>query len=80
MTEHRHEWRIKDVRKYMIDYADIKAICDCGKTMNTDEIERRLNATEALSARRAEYIAEQAEGIYPATRKMLEEYARILEG
>jgi len=45
---HRHEWRIKDTRKYMIDYADIKAVCDCGKTMNKEKIEHRLNVYESV--------------------------------
>ena len=81
---HRHEWRIKDTRKYMIDYADIKAVCDCGKTMNKEKIERRLNAVEALSAEDARTLCLWLEGptkeFISKGGMKLQDYARILGG
>ena len=55
MTEHVHEWTWKpwyEVRKFVCIAKDCHAI------LTTVEAERRLNATEKLSADAADYAAE----------------------
>lgn len=52
MSTHKHEWTI--------DWEEGRAFCryPCGKEMYYWEIERRLNATECLSAEDASHIAD----------------------
>ena len=63
---HRHEWRFNTVEQ-MDAYVEGKmepihqvlsaiATCECGAQMGPTQIERRLNATEFLSAEDADYI------------------------
>lgn len=51
--EHRHVWKY-DSPSY--DYE--RVMCDCGEILGWDEIIRRLNATECLSAEIAESAAD----------------------
>ena len=89
MTEHRHEYTV-GVR--WIDGHDADGIehtipiayarCTCGYELEYFEIERRLNATEALSAEDAINITHKLLGdpLYATGEEALLEYARILGG
>ena len=70
MTEHKHEWVIDN------DYRWFK--CEYGESPSTEDILRSLNATECLSAGKAN----KASGHIPLgeLRNSLYEYARTLEG
>ena len=59
MTKHKHEWSI-----YITDWGETLAIeCDiCDKPMSVEEADRRLNATEELSAEEATRNANCIEG------------------
>ena len=51
MTDHKHEWK-PDI----YERAYCGAICKCGEALSEADVESRLNATEALSAKRARAI------------------------
>ena len=71
---HVHEW----VAHYdQVVYGE-SFQCECGDLMATDEIARRLNATERLSAEDAEKIAINQTRQIDA--KNLHAYAAALEG
>ena len=74
MDEHVHEWRwryLGAIPKCKVD--------GCGKSMHYDEVERRLNATERLSAEDATVIANGWTS-NATLRDTLRAYADTLEG
>ena len=80
MTEHVHEWKPEyDVEVYGESFQ-----CGCGDMMATDEIARRLNATERLSAEDALDASEDSyeANSLPAPKHVaaLKAYASALEG
>ena len=75
MTDHICEWGCK------FDFED-GAECQvegCKEWLNTDEIKRRLNATQRLSAKRVHNILEDRK-LYSQDVLALHEYADTLEG
>ncbi len=90
MSEHMHEW---EANIYYYE-AGSKVTCDCGAEMETDEIERRLNATECLSAGHCREICNLTEELAKEVNELLDgnisitvkkddpllQYARLLEG
>jgi hypothetical protein len=79
MTEHRHEYIVEvDTKEYDIVYAYC-SVTGCTKVIYPEEIERRLNATEALSAEDAKSLAFLIREPNIDT-SPLEDYAAILEG
>ena len=76
MTDHVHEWGA--------DVGDgIVALCKdptCHESLDWDEIDRRLNATERLSAEDAIEIAKSRGDIFDDEADTLEAYAAALEG
>ena len=79
---HRHEWHIF---YSMLGDGQCVGSCSipfCEKVIKSDEIERRLNATEYLSAEDADKIAKFADGVtflYDEYIDLLQDYARRLE-
>jgi hypothetical protein len=77
MAEHRCVWRIL----YVEDRAFVGCV-ECLDTMPIDEIERRLNATQCLSAEDArdllDFVWSHLSNNEVET--MLRDYAHILEG
>ena len=72
MTEHVHEWECR--------YLGIVPRCKvdgCGIYMHYDELERRLNATERLSAEDARRISNRKLPV--SEHEELQAYADILE-
>ena len=84
MTEHRHEWHFfwtYNEKHYSCIVAVVKCKI-CGLERGPTWIERRLNATEALSAEVATNITHKLLGdpLYATGEEALLEYARILGG
>jgi len=83
MTEHVHEWGHLLVGFRSAPHID-KYICDCGADLGNKEVERRLNATERLSALQAKELIVFAMGStrvsQPELADALQAYADILEG
>lgn len=83
MSEHRHKYKLgyrADVDG-IFALCTITASCDCGETLGGAEIERRLNAGEALDVKAALYLASVADvSGAPEATKALVDYASILEG
>jgi len=82
MTCPPHKWKLTDYR------FDIRAYCEeCEVEIMEEEIERRLNATEALSAEQANSIAAnlvpevfKPNSVELAQKEMLNRYTKILGG
>lgn len=74
---HTHEWRFDIYEKD--EKTVCRFVCSCGITMEGQEVLKRLNATDRLSARQANAHAAaiEAEG-FPANQ--LRDYAASLEG
>ncbi len=75
MTDaHRHDWDWE----YPNNIHNWGAfVCDCGASMLTDDVVRRLNAAEHLSA---EDASTAAHFFTPSDREKLLAYAKALEG
>ena len=77
VPEHIHDWHLAG------GINDCFAICDCDEKMEADELIRRLNATESLSAEDAiafiEHMQSEWQGHSPLA-VMLEAYTDALEG
>ena len=71
MDEHVHEWVL---------YKGVGATCKCAKTLNNQEIESRLNATERLSAEDARNCLGKLRGtVQKTSAEALRAYADTLE-
>jgi hypothetical protein len=79
---HRHEWEY-DIR-YKPGVVECKFVCvECDEEMNGEEVLRRLNATEDLSAERIDMICEQlltGPILVQNDLEALRNYAKILRG
>jgi len=80
---HNHEWYWDEVVDVgTLEVHGIDYMCECGEELSRDEIVRRLNATEVLSANDAEWAGDELEercgdaGLFAT----LWIYARILRG
>ncbi len=86
VPEHIHDWHLAG------GINDCFAICDCDEKMEADELIRRLNATESLSAEDARMASKAIQKIIEwavpqltdkrpnITHSELEDYASALEG
>jgi hypothetical protein len=86
---HTHKWRLGEwiFQPSIEEMNNLYAVCigeHCHETLSKVEIERRLNAVEALSSQFAIEIAmgieESGLGRITSDAPVLREYARILEG
>ena len=77
--EHKHNWRMFFIGNFGSDrFGDKGAVCshyNCVEELTAEEVNRRLNATEALTAENADA---HRWGDYKG--EELREYARILSG
>ena len=74
MTDHVHGWAI------IGKWANCVAQWNCPAGLSPEEIDRRLNATERLSANMAKALCRGMHPNFKAAIKALTTYADILEG
>lgn len=74
--KHKHKWSMIQ-GKAKCCFIEKNSKSKCVAKLDPQEIERRLNATEILSGGDAKYIS--MFGLHPATKTILDEYARIRE-
>jgi len=76
MTEHMHEWDINWRGKFVY----CKNTSTCGAIMTFEEVNRRLNATERLSAGTALFVQTLIPEQFMEQILALRAYAHALEG
>ena len=76
---HRHEWDFKLIHQGRKVIGQM-ATCECGEIISGDEIERRLNAVEFLSAEDATRINELIYSEWKQDEECLLNYAQTLRG
>ncbi len=87
MSEHVHEWSVdhevlEEISPLGTPYGRVFAYCGCGENIFNDEIVRRLNATERLSAEDALGTGVHLRTLigWKKSARMLEAYTDALEG
>lgn len=79
LTEHVHEWSFMADDGVYSPEGSYGAYCECEEELTPDEVERRLNATERLSAKAATREATEHDCMSDGFRVSLFDYAAALE-